>query len=660
MKEALSTVYLRLDSSSRSLTKTALSQVVLKIAYSLNREFTRREISRAIKECLNTTINDEKLDDALNLLCQENVLKKDAKKFYIGTKSRTTLEDAYKKHIARLNTVLEIYFYHAQSEKENIKKWFQEVTVLFFETHASKWVDELCRGGGKKRIHHFKPGDIATKDLFKKNSILQEDEEWLRSQYCAFLNSDETNDAELKWDFGTSAFSSRLLVASSGIDKLTIDMFRECSLVLDTNVLMYLGLEESDLAKPLEALEQVIKDLKIKPGYFNITRREYERAIIGKRKDLLAVFEHYSRDLLSKAIDPFVQTVFARGCINADDIDRFFSTILHVPSFFSKDLPIDEFDSVELANAITIGESHDATIGGLNKIFERRFGKPKREIALKHDAGIIAGVQEMRKTGKCWLITKDGTIEEFASQNSIRDDCPIAIGIYTLVNILAIDNGGASVDPIEFAPLFSSIIKLSLVPEKGSFQLEDLARILEVESQIASLSDSAVAGIAQRLNHSRLTGKDDERISLQLAREFQREKLTIQSDLDSTKQDLHFERQDKQKVTAKAVKLGAFYRSKRIGELQKEYDKQLLLNKLGFVLLPFVGCCVIFALSAPHFFPDSSRLLVTALATLSSSLFWFCINRWVADPRLMSRYNERVLNIVRTVDDEIRELQESS
>ena len=290
----------------------------------------------------------------------------------------------------------------------------------------------------------------------------------------------------------------------------------------------------------------------------------------------------------------------------------------------------------------------------MNEIHNRCFDTDKSDVAVQHDAGLIAGLLEVRKECSCWLITKDRTLEGYSAEHKIRDEEPIAVGIYTLINLLAINNGGVAIDPSDFAPLFSNVVKLSLLPDKGTFQLEDLSRILDIESQIADFSFEEVSGIAKRLHHSRILGKNDEDLSLQIAREFQKSKLTIGDDLDSAKRDLHIANIEKDRFSESADKGWKAFRHSRTGQLTKQLNQRLLLNRIGFFLLLCVLPTALMMPFAPDVVSSLSPRMAQLCSTISMSLLWFIIAKFVSDPKLFANHNTRLEEINSTIDKEIQ------
>ena len=74
--------------------------------------------------------------------------------------------------------------------------------------------------------------------------------------------------------------------------------------------------------------------------------------------------------------------------------------------------------------------------------------------------------------------------------------------------MLAIDSGGVDISATNFAPVFSRIVKDSLIPEINTFKMEDLDYIDKTRIQISELSTDKIVEIAKNVNQMRLKGSD--------------------------------------------------------------------------------------------------------------------------------------------------------
>ncbi|HPQ43830.1 MAG TPA: hypothetical protein PKZ42_06325 [Syntrophales bacterium] len=400
-------------------------------------------------------------------------------------------------------------------------------------------------------------------------------------------------------------------------------------------------------------------NLNISPVYFFVTRDEFSKSMKNKKDIVIKIIQRYSQEVIAETDDPFIKTALKRKCTTSEDFERFFDQQLDVPKYFSELLEIEQYDSAELNYAIKEGQQDSELIKMINNAYKEKKHEDKGKNRLIHDAGLISGAEFVRKQGKCFILSRDSSVKKVALTKLVRDEMPIAIGLDTLINVLAIDNGGADVDPTNYAPLFASIIKLALIPEGDVFKIEDLSRMLDVQSQIADLPSDKVFNIAKELHHNQVIGVPEEEISLQLTRSFQAAKLELQSDLDKSRKDLIFEKNEKDKFIKRSDRATQKLREHYTGKLRDKYDGQLMKNRiLIFVVLPLVT--IIITILCVYLKSDS-ELLVTRgqLIGLGVNIIaWLLTDFLFLNKKIKSKYSERINGINEDVERRIRETLE--
>ena len=189
-------------------------------------------------------------------------------------------------------------------------------------------------------------------------------------------------------------------------------------------------------------MENIFIDSTISPVYFSITRDEFIISMEYKKNTVLRVVENYPHEVISKTHDPLINTAIQRGCVTREDFERFFDQLLDVPKYISELLENIQYDSVELDAAIEKGQKDEKLKRRINKVYKSKRHKDKGPNKLQHDAGLIAGAEFLRNQEKCFILSRDNSIKEVALEKPVRNEMPIAIGLDTLINVLAIDNGG--------------------------------------------------------------------------------------------------------------------------------------------------------------------------------------------------------------------------
>jgi hypothetical protein len=409
--------------------------------------------------------------------------------------------------------------------------------VSFFQEYSYDWINDLRvkkNGGGQKKKPNF--SKVVAKTL-NESKIHETDHDWLKQKFENFIASDRKQDQDLIWTYGSSMFTSALLTARNYADDISMDIFRNSQFILDTNMLMIVGLEGFDKNYAVKALEEAFVDLEIEPGYFHISKEEYQRALAPKHEATLAAVEKYDHNVIRQSDCPFIQTAIKRQCTKPEDFDRFFQGINNPPKMFSDKISLECFDYKELNTCIEKGIADQTTLTEINRIHKIRTNRDKRDKPKEHDAGLIFGANYLREKKNAWILTRDGTLREYAFQKTVRDDNPIAIGLDSLIQMLAIESGGSQLSSTNFAPLFSKIVSSSIMPDRDIFQMEDLYFIEKSHIEISKLSPEKAVAIAKLVNKLRLRGVPDEDIVLEIQRSFQGSLDNLNTEFDLLKSD---------------------------------------------------------------------------------------------------------------------------
>ena len=144
MDKILKTLHLRLDSTSKSLTKNAVSQLIIKVLFQHTNPLRLTEIEDDLKSFLKTTIEETRIEKALEKLIENQEIKYEKKKYALTRSNRRTLEKRYSESKERLDRIVTKYFYPFNSDKEIVLEWFSDSTVEFFKSYSNEWISDLC------------------------------------------------------------------------------------------------------------------------------------------------------------------------------------------------------------------------------------------------------------------------------------------------------------------------------------------------------------------------------------------------------------------------------------------------------------------------------------------------------------------------------------
>ena len=588
MDKTLKMMYLRLDSTTKSLTKNAISQLLIKILYAKNKQLTESQVIAEYKTILNKKVNEDQIRENLTKLIEDNSIRYQSGSYYLSKNKRDKINLSYKESEERKEQIIETYIKPYFSEDFVVAEWLSNTTQTFFKLYSSEWMTDICYRQRTTAISNIKDGILKTihDQTLKNKAIDKRDREILSQKYINLLTTKDILIDSYLWEYGTASFSAQLISSSIGADEFSLETFKDCNCLIDTNVLMNIGLEASNYYKAFKSLEEVFQSLNITVGILDITKEEYKRTIGNKRDEILRMVEKYPLAVVKETDDQYIKTAIARQCRTVEDFSRFFSKLMDVPEYIEEKVKINLFDDdINMMEEISQSQKDEQKLNELNSIYKNITGRDKKRHALIHDVGLIAGANYLRTKDKYFILSLEVSVNSYAKLKPSVNDLPISIKLETLINILAIDNGGINVDASDYATLFASMIRKGLTPNRDIFKIEDLSLMLEKNEQIAQLPSEETIRIAKEVNRNRMLGVDDEKIALEMTRKIQGVKLKIVDDLADAKTELSLEKQEKSRYKKEAdASTKALYSTIK-GNISKKYDNKILKYKVGF----FVG-----------------------------------------------------------------------
>lgn len=660
MDKTLKTLYLRLDSTSKSLTKNAISQLIIKVLFSNQNPISFIDLENGIKEVLKTSIDTKRIEEGIEKLLEKEEINFSKKQYSLTRSNRRTLDKKYVESKERLERIVEVNFTPYHSDSASILEWFSDATIEFFKSYSKEWISDICHKKSEKIkekstdiFSHIKRRTFNNKSLDKRDyAILVE-----RFIDCLINKKDSDVDAHL-WEYGTSAFAANLLQSSIGADPISIAAFKDSKCVLDTNVLMNIGLEASEYHQTLKKLDLIFHQLNVTPGYFHITEQEYINTVSNLNKDILRNVSRFDYSVIKETDDHFIQSAIKRQCHNYDDFQTFCHEISSLPAYIESKQKIEFFnDDPKLEIAITKAGSDEKKKTELNTIFRDVTGRDKRDIPLIHDVGIIAGIEYYRQNEKAFILSQEISINKYSHTKPVIDNLPLAIRLDTIINMLAIDNGGTDVNPTDFSNLFADLMRYNLQPDKNTFKITDLSKLLDTELQIEQLPAEEVVKIANALHGNIARGLSDEDINLELNRQFQDVKLKFVDDLAEAQDNLSFEKGEKEKLKRQSEKsaniIKGIYRKEESEKLDKAVGENRFIWLFGLPLGIIILSCV-----GIYLYQNTAALTnfqSYIIAIVINIIIWIITGVFVTKPILISKTEKNKLEIESIVQKKYEE-----
>lgn len=609
MKKDLLSLYLKYDTNFSTISKIALGELIVKIIYFANKAVSLKYISNQLLEITGGSIPDGIITEAICGL--KGKIDNNKNKYQISPTYVHILDSAKSESVKLHHTIFEKYFSKTSADEEYILNWFQSTTIILFEKYNFEWFHIVT--SKKAKTDDFFDLDSILNISFSNYHFSDEDKSWLNKQYKKFVAESDTDADNIFWQYGLSAFSSRLINASNFANKINIDSFRNMTFLLDTNVLMILGLEKHKLNHSISILENCFNAMGVKLEYLYITQEEYRRAIDAKRNEVYSVFEEYDENVLFQSDCPFIKTALARHCRNGEDVKRMFEDLNSVPEKFSSIMDITIFDNSSLADVVEKAQKDNQIKTGINSVYYKYKNRNKREPALLHDSGLIGAGKYLRETkGNYTILTNDTILKIYASHNLKRDNISLAIGLDVIIGLLTVGGGNVSHNSTDFAPLFKNIIQSSLMPSKDIFQVEDLAFMLAAHLEINKLSTEKVVEIAKVVNQKLSVGEDSEKINLYLRREIEGDRLQHRTDIEKLKETKEVITQQRDNALNENKTIITNLREIESKKIKRKRKIIRWTSYICFIMFLFIIClCEFFK------FRDSDNLIASEILTFA-------------------------------------------
>ena len=292
----LQSIYVRLNSNLQNLSSKAIAQIIIKIVYKKGTSLTKQEIKDALAEINGFKhINNKEVENILDSLVPNELKSRDGK-YYISSSKRAAIKKTIDSSNQRQKDLISKYFSGLNSSEDIISDWLIDVTIKFFETFSEEWISDITASTKNITRSSDSIRTLITNRTNSNKKLDKDDKEKLPARFIKFVMASDSLVEEYLWDYGTSAFASKLIRTMHGVDQLTLDSFRDSNCVLDTNILMFIALE-SRFKDAFTAIEKVFIDLGIKVKILYITKKEYENKISNQRWITLHNMEKYGADI---------------------------------------------------------------------------------------------------------------------------------------------------------------------------------------------------------------------------------------------------------------------------------------------------------------------------------------------------------------------------
>lgn len=579
MDKTLRSIYLRLDVNMQHLTSKAIAQIIVKIIYTNEGGMKKNEIKEALAKVNEWRhIDDKEIDDILNVLVPKEI-KLHNGVYSLSSAKRESIRKSIEESEKRKEYIIDKFFFRLNSDRNVISEWLTDVSIKFFEVFSDEWISDLMA-----KTNHVMRSENAIRQLISDRTnnnryVDEDDKRELPGRFFDFVNTHDAMVVDYLWEYGTSAFASILITNKHGVDALTLDTFRDSVCVLDTNILLFIALE-SRYKDALSALEKVFKDLNIKVRVLYITKQEYEGKIRYQRMATIHNLEKYGYDVTIMPNDDFTNYARHLKCKTQSDFENLFDYTLALPKHIRENVAIELLDDDKnLAEAIEKAQTDESLCKKLNDIFFNVVRRKKAISATNHDIGLLEGVRYLRNEGesineKYFVLSDEISVIQYSKTCGFKLGLPLSLRVDTLINMLAVNNGGDTFEASDYKSLFANLIRMELVPRSDTFRQTELYNLYRMNSRIANLPKERVKEIAMEMHHKYLDGENNDDLLRDLNEMVTKGEIKVGDELEETKGRLYESDKEKQRLEGYSKRAIKALEDTIHSQVADEYDRE--------------------------------------------------------------------------------------
>lgn len=367
----------------------------------------------------------------------------------------------------------------------------------------------------------------------------------LAEGFSRFVRSEDAEDNEHLWSLGLATFAARLVSAGLASDPISTRELRDSLVLVDTNVLLAIALDEERRSRSFSALAKALQLIGAELHFLYETKREYEDVTGAWREQVLRSIEKHGVDVVEQSDDNFIQAAVRQGCKSPEDYDRFFRELLNMPNSLGSGVEMSLLDDAAIAEAAAAGEADVNLVTEIQNHWNERRSRPKSRARALHDSALTAAARRLVQDGRrAWVLTFDMTMHDLALRWAGPAGTPLWVSLDVLLQVLAVDQDGTQMEAIEFGPLLSLLITQEVVSQRGQFTLDDIRWLDELLQDVSGLSSEEVRNLAQTIHKERLAGagRESPELRLTLERIYQHARSGLAQDIVEARRQVAEER----------------------------------------------------------------------------------------------------------------------
>lgn len=502
IREALLNAFLSLSPETAHLRDIAYAKVILWVLFiEDNRSLKIDEIAKGGAELIQVaSLPVKSFETAIEILQARRMVVKNEELWSLVPKEKESLEKTLKHSEEVTEAILNRHF-SQKIDREALRHWFNEANKVYFGTQSQNLLS--LYNDGNKPIFHV---DEIIRPLIKQFKLGKYEGDLLQG-YKEFLTSDNRDDIDRVFKFMGSLLSAKIVSAEIGPEVLALDRYKNADIILDTNVLFAMTAYKNEATEnALKAMGHSAKALGINFYIADFTTEEYETVRMRERAVSINLWNSFSFETLNgmDRKDTFSRGLLRTGCRSTQDVERFFDEGLKTPSKLGEvDIKILTGNDVE---GTEFKASTDSMLfDKIQGVYEEFTGRKKSEGPARHDTRLWKLAQSRAKHGNAFVLTVDHTMTTLALKETGPKDDPLWQNLFGLVQILALNGGGAAYDPSDLAPLFRLFADFDDITDKEKYDKRDLILLSEKTERVRELPEAKIKATLLIIHRARLS-----------------------------------------------------------------------------------------------------------------------------------------------------------
>ena len=228
----------------------------------------------------------------------------------------------------------------------------------------------------------------------------------------------------------------------------------------------------------------------------------------------------------------------------------------------------------------------------------------------------------------------------------------MALRVDTLINMLAINNGGDTFDAADYRPLFANIIRLGLIPRKDTFRQTELYQLSQMNGRIVDLPAEEVRNIAKEMHKRFLEGESEENIRRDLNELVTKGEIAAKDEVRKAQERIDYESRQKEHYQTESKKDREKLVQTVRNQVEIDYDKETRNKRIWFwalLTVVAIGLALLAAYLIRKSTPDGT-LIESLLIGFGGSAILEMVVGFIVQAKMIKN---RQKNRTRAIEDEL-------